>query len=334
MQQMPVRRPGFIWSAPECLETRGLLSSAAFLLADNFNLAVGIATVAEIGSSSSTHAGNRISAGDGAVDEAARTPHVVGEPAAESTEARTAGGGGGAPRRANLQAMTVRVLLEPLLSVSRRTDSAADDETTGIESDSSDVAGEAAYEPAVTNSVVGWAPGAASVWMPMGYSADRTAGLEGRTNAGRSSTEADAVSSGSFGDVVNDPQSWRGDRSTGRGHLGDELRELAIVAVIADPAAASPAWAELLDGALNPDWEVIDQEMRRFLSGIGTLTDRPGEWGVGEAWLLWIGAAAALCLAHGASQGPRRFFRRAGRRRVGATAPDLVRVGPWPLGPP
>ena len=153
----------------------------------------------------------------------------------------------------------------------------------------------------------------------MGYSADRT-GLEGRTNAGRSSTAADVVSSGSFGDVVNGPQSWRGDRSTGRGPLGDELRELAITAVIADPSAAAPAWAELLDGALNPDWEAIDQEMRRFLSGIGGLTDHSGEWGVGEAWLLWIGAAAALSLAHRASEGPRRFFRRAGRRRVGATA--------------
>ena len=331
---MPVRRRGFIWSAPERLETRGLLSSAASLRADDFGLTVGIGTAAEIGSSSSSHAGNRISTGDGAVDEAARTPHVVGETVAESTEARTTGGGGGASRRANLQGITMRVLLEPLLSVSRRTDSAADGETTVIESDSSEVAGEAAYEPAVTNSVVGWAPGAASVGMPMGYSADRTAGLEGRTNAGRSSTAADAVSSGSFGDVVNGPRSWRGDRSTGRGPLGDEFRELAIVAVIADAAAASPAWAELLDGALKPDWEAIDQEMRRFLSEIGSLTDHPGEWGVGEAWPLWIGAAAALFLAHGASQGPRRFFRRAGRRRVGGTAQDLVRVGPWPLGPP
>ena len=230
--------------------------------------------------------------------------------------------------------MTMRVLLEPLLSVSRRTDSAADGETTGIEPESSEVAGEAAYEPAATNSVVGWAPGAASVWMPMGYSADRTAGLEGRTNAGPGPTAADAMSSGSFGDVVNGPQSWSGDRSTGRGPLGDELREFADVAVIADRAAASPTWAALLDGTLNPDWKAIDPEMRRFLSEIGSLTDHAGEWGVGEAWLLWIGAAAALSLAHGASSGPRRFFRRAGRRRVGATADDLVRVGPWPLGPP
>ena len=62
---MPVRRPGFIWSAPERLETRGLLSSAASLRADDFGLTVGIGTAAEFGSSSSAHAGNRISPGDG-----------------------------------------------------------------------------------------------------------------------------------------------------------------------------------------------------------------------------------------------------------------------------
>ena len=40
-----------------------------------------------------------------------------------------------------------------------------------------------------------------------------------------------------------------------------------------DTLAASdreaPAWAELIEGALDADWEAVDRELRQLLSGLG-----------------------------------------------------------------
>ena len=208
-------------------------------------------------------------------------------------------------------------------------------EPTLIESEITGLGSDDIYEGAVANSLVGWAPGGAtSVSMSVAYSPNRGAGLDGRAKPGAGSPAADASTRGSFGDFSPGPGLWPGDGRIRPGPTGHELRELAIVAAIADHEARSPAWAELLEGALSPDWKSIDREMRWFLAGIGGLADASEVRGAGQSWLVWIGAATALFLAHRAGYGPGRMFRRAGPGLVRVAAHHPLPVGPWPLGPP
>jgi hypothetical protein len=58
-----------------------------------------------------------------------------------------------------------------------------------------------------------------------------------------------------------------------------------------------PVWTELLDGALHPDWALVDRELRQFLSGLGRLADHADGYEAGPIWPLGIGATMALLLA-------------------------------------
>src|SRR5262249_50155390 len=134
-------------------------------------------------------------------------------------------------------------------------------------------------------------------------------------------------------DVIPGLGLWPGDGRIRSGPAGQELRELAIVAGTAAHEARSPAWAELLEGPLSPDWESIDREMRRFLAGIGGLADTSEVREAGQSWLYWFVAATALFSAQRA-RGPRRLCGRAGPGAGGVAAHHSLPVGPWPLGPP
>ena len=84
--------------------------------------------------------------------------------------------------------------------------------------------------------------------------------------------------------------------------------------------AGAPAWADLLESALHPDWGTVDGDLRQFLSRLRGLEDIPDGQGAGLVWILWIGTATAVILARRSSHGPWLSFRR--------PAVDPVRVSP------
>jgi hypothetical protein len=301
--------------------------------AEDFGIVVGVGVAAEIGSTSTAHGVDRLETGEIGVRAAARTPHADGEPAAPPPTARSNAEREGASRRAGLQAMSTRGLLEPILSSSRRTDSPSSGETT-VELESGEVGGEPTDQPAATSSVLGWAAEAASVSMPIWYSSDRAAGFDGRAKAGPGFAASDAGSSGSFGDLAIGAESSIGGSMMASGPGGDGTGVFATLAESADLPSTSTALAELLDGSVDPDWAAIDRELRWFLSEVRGLAVEAGDWGVGEVWFIGIGAAAGVALARGTFHRRRRFFHRAGRRPIDETAHEGVPVGPWPLGSP
>src|SRR5262249_12663895 len=75
-------------------------------------------------------------------------------------------------------------------------------------------------------------------------------------------------------------------------------------------------------------------DLRHFLARLGGLADATDGPGSGPAWPLLIAATTALVLAHRASYGPRRRFRRPVAAAAWAAGHGPVPGAPWPLGPP
>ena len=98
--------------------------------------------------------------------------------------------------------------------------------------------------------------------------------------------------------------------------------------------AGAPAWADLLESALHPDWGTVDGDLRQFLSRLRGLEDIPDGQGAGLVWILWIGTATAVILARRSSHGPWLSFRRPAVDPVRVSRRHPLPVGPWPLGPP
>jgi hypothetical protein len=112
---------------------------------------------------------------------------------------------------------------------------------------------------------------------------------------------------------------------------GNEPSQLDGPAVESDNG--DPVWTELLDGALHPDWALVDRELRQFLSGLGRLADHADGYEAGPIWPLGIGATMALLLAIRPSYGRRRLFRRSVQGLPRAAGLHPIPFGPWPLGP-
>jgi hypothetical protein len=60
-----------------------------------------------------------------------------------------------------------------------------------------------------------------------------------------------------------------------------------------DEETREPGWADLLDGAASFDWEMLDRELRQFLSRVSGRPDAPDGCGVGMTWQFWLGVLAA-----------------------------------------
>ena len=111
---------------------------------------------------------------------------------------------------------------------------------------------------------------------------------------------------------------------------GDELPSLVFSS--SSLVFSSP---ELMDAAVNADWEAVDGELRQFLARLGGLTRSADGRPSRSLWLAWLGAAGALLVARRASHRGRPLFRRlltgeSSARRHHGPFP----VGPWPMGLP
>jgi hypothetical protein len=115
---------------------------------------------------------------------------------------------------------------------------------------------------------------------------------------------------------------------------GEALHALHILAASWDGGAPEQARAELLDGALDGDWEGVEGDLRRFLARLDGLADAQDGSGAGPTWPAWIAAMTALLVARQASPGRRRRAGRLVPALALASARRPTPVGPWPLGPP
>jgi hypothetical protein len=102
-------------------------------------------------------------------------------------------------------------------------------------------------------------------------------------------------------------------------------------------AARVPAREAMMGGALLPNWETLEQDLRQFLAWIEDLQAGPSAHGEGVEWPTRFVVLAALMAAREAA---RRRGRRPPRLALEAGVADLISgpfpdsPGPWPLGPP
>jgi hypothetical protein len=114
----------------------------------------------------------------------------------------------------------------------------------------------------------------------------------------------------------------------------DRDANVSAVAVAENHEAPALCWGDVLEGALHPDWDAVDGELRQFLSRLRRLAETPDGYGMGASWAVWIGAASAMILASRAARGPQRLFRRRAPAVVWALPRDPAPVSPWPMGAP
>ena len=91
---------------------------------------------------------------------------------------------------------------------------------------------------------------------------------------------------------------------------------------------------ELLDAAINADWDAVDGELRQFVIRLGGLAGSADGPPSQLVWLAWVGAAGALLVARRASHRGRALFPRSVTASSPAPGDRPLPVGPWPLGLP
>lgn len=317
---MPGRCTGTLQSAIECLEGRGLLSVVALssslrgVLSDGLHGAVAVET-----SGVARSEGRSTLAGKGLDDaeHAARADagNSVGAPSA----VRSVAAGG---RHSGFAAIPTRVMLDPLIASPRLADTESTEAGVGVTGPDE----AAAVDPPVTSSILAWGPaGSTAAVVPLFEFVDRFAG---RPQVGPGSA-ALVLQSGSFGDILPGDERGTGEARPWADPGGDGRDPARAADENGDREGSPRDRVLLLDGALNPDWESIDRELRRLLGGIARIVDHPDAAGGGRAWL--IGVAAALFYSwHRSSSGRRRPARRDAR----AAVDPRMTVDPWPVGPP
>lgn len=326
-----VRKLGF-----EHLEERSLLSIAPPLGSLQPEVSGGPRPVAEIAPSTADGEEGRITlthTTDSGLTDQTRTDRTGdGKDSGTSTAARSDPDGSGASRRSASQIHAPRELVESIQPELRNSiDSASSTDTTDNAPDgepeaTSGLAGDALQDSA--GSVVGWATGAAlTAGISLASSPGRFVGLEDRM--GGSQVGPGVVAALVSGSEIHGLAP--SDTQTAPVHDAGEPTQLPLAAT-SDREA--PAWGDLVEGALHPDWDALDGELRRLLARLGGLAHGPDDHSAWPSWAFWIGAATAMILARRALHGPRRLFRRPilrqGRARIRLTGP----VGPWPLGSP
>ena len=331
----------------EGLEGRSLLSAMAPLRSTYLELPDGYPSAAEVNSSMAGRPVERSGSGvtaAGVTDDLGRTVRSgEGNVLASTPGERVNPSAARSSRRINPQEIGSRELLDTLQLVSRSIDAAStsvagDTSANGLELITS-LGGGDPTDPAGAASLVGWAPGTATlVTMSLANPAGRLVGPDGRTvpGPGVGVSSAGGGSMDSIGLLL--PEAGIFGPTTGNVRPATDLHAdldspLAITA-LSEHGGHAPAWAGILDSALHPDWDAVEGELRQFLSRLGDLDRTAVVQGTGPAWLLWIGAATTLILARRASHGPWLFFRRVAPWTVGVPGRHPVPIGPWPLGPP
>jgi hypothetical protein len=207
-------------------------------------------------------------------------------------------------------------LLDPLAAPTKPSEPAPADEVTEAGAEGTGPIEEGGYVPMGTTSVVGLSQSGSPITLVYGTEVYDRPG--GRSQFGTKS-------------VVEAVPPFRPSeaRAVPVGPVYYDATDFFVADATADREPEAPVWHHLVDGAINPDWEAIDREMRQLLGQIGDLARAP-DGPRRRAWLLWIGAAAVLYVSQRASAVPRRLFRCPGRCAADLLVPD----GPWPLGPP
>jgi hypothetical protein len=340
MARMHGRRAWLRRPTMERLEGRDLPSAMTSVGSTHIELPNDNPGVAEVVSSMATRQGDR------------RTlPHPTGRGLDDQSHIARAGDGTAiAPlplvpnnlepavdtRRPPSQNATSRALGGALVLEALRTDAPSDalaDDPPAIGQEMIPVqSGGAAAGSAGASALVGWALGAA---MPLSMSvfvlSGPFVGTDDRAGASAGETRPPWLVDYVVPELeLRDPAP--GDARTALAPSGNEPSQLAVPMAASD--GGGPAWANLLQGALHADWEVVNGELRQFLSGLGGLVQHTDESGAGPTWPVWIGVATALLLARRASYVRRRLFRRPVPGALWVSPRPPVPVGPWPLGPP
>jgi hypothetical protein len=205
----------------------------------------------------------------------------------------------------------------------------ADDPPANGQETTTGLNGGTATDFADASSLVGWSSGAAMpLMMSAAFLPGSFVGSDGRANV----SAADTKPPGSAGNVVSEldvPAPAPQVPGTPSDLHGNEPSQLDGPVVESD--RGDPVWTELLEGALHPDWALVDRELRQFLSGLGRLADHADGYEAGPIWPLGIGATMALLLAIRPSYGRRRLFRRSvqGLPEPQAGVPYRLSLGPW-----
>jgi hypothetical protein len=335
------RRARFRGSGLERLEARGLLSVLAPIKSVRIDPTDNDGSAAEVGSSAATrqaaHSTSPGPAGSG-LNGLGRTPKSSpGNLPASTPVVRNNPVASGALRRSTPADPTPRDVPDPL-SLVRHNEPATGGDSASNEQETMSVLGGSAFDPVGSASLVGWAPGTAMpVVMALANPPDRLAGFDGRASAGPGSSAAITSPTGSVAYIAPGAETLEvvaSDVSAVTSLRGGEFGPLSIAGTAPDGGASSPAWADLIDGALRSDWEGVEGDLRQFLARLGGLADATDGPAWGPAWPLCIAATTALVLAHRASYGPRRLFRRPVAAAALTSGHGPVPVGPWPLGPP
>jgi hypothetical protein len=331
------RRVWLRWSMIEQLETRALPSAVTPVLAASIALPDSRQGVAEIVSSTADVQRDRNSLahsdGSGPDDQSRVVKSGSGsvvdppdrndlEPANESK----------LPRSLN---EAPRGFLDEAQLVTRRTgpwpDALADDPQVNGQETTTGLNGGSASDFADATSLVVWSSGAAMpLMMSAAFLPGSFIGSDGRANV----SAADTKPPGSAGNVVSEldlpvpaPQVPGAPSDLD----GNEPSQLDWPVVESD--RGDPVWTELLEGALHPDWALVDRELRQFLSGLRRLADHADRYEAGPIWPLGIGATMALLLGIRPSYGRLRLFRRSVQGLPRASGRRPIPFGPWPLGP-
>ncbi len=328
------RRGGLLRSVIEVLEGRDLPSGMAPLRGAPIEVPGAYQGIAEVAPATATIQPNRFAwtrAGGSGPDDQSRSARTGNAPAAPYDAANDPPLAG-AIKRPDVQNGAVKQIAAPVDVVERHTDSALDNVAGAPQAVAQETAaglGDGAVaDSAGASAVVGWASGAAMpvVMMSLAGLPGSAVGFDARAGASAAEIRPPMTVGNAFTELA---------RETAPRDARTAPLDVGIPLEGADAASGrhGPAWADLLEGPLRPDWEAVDGELRRFLSGLGGLAAQTDELGARPMWALWIGAATALVVACRVSYGRGPLLARPVPGTLGASRRRPVPVGPWPLGP-
>jgi hypothetical protein len=325
------------WSGLEQLESRALPSTVTSVQMFHFDVqddrqgavdaGVSVADAPE-GRVMSTHSA------DGDKDDqsgVAKTGSDVSSTSSARTDSAT---GGGRPSRSQTTAPR-DITPDPLVVSMRRPEEPGEDALdgdplpSGQDTMSSQGGGNVA-DPTEAVSLVSWSSGVAMpLLMSNAISPGLLVGPDGRLKV----SVVDSTPLGAGGGVASElkpTEPASPDPRTGVDVHGDDLL-LVDGARVASNRDASTLTG-LMEGALHADWDLVDRELRQFLSGLGSLAGDTDGHGTGQLWPLGIGVAAALVVARRAALRRRGLFSSPVHGVLRVSARHAVPSGPWPLG--
>lgn len=318
----------------EGLETRGLMSVVVTGMGGGVDPEYRARVTAEVSTPRAARPADRTITMTGNLDNeaiAARTPNAT-DSASSST--RQPSSMADIMRRAVPPRVTPRGLLDNLIPPVRHEEPVTTEDPT-VNGAESGPAVESLAAPEVV-SAIGTAALSSSGSAPVAWVGltDRASGTEPRGANGLWSpgTTAPAAVWSTGPGEVSAAEVGEGDRTF---HTVGALRVPRLADLGSNREAKSPALAELIDGALHPDWEAVDREFRQFLAGTGDSLDAGNAGRGGHRWLARIGAlAVAIATQRTVAGRRRRAWSRLGMTVLaGHAAGRREVIGPWPLSP-